>query len=90
MEAVQNASEVKVELFGVLIASRTRLRARLVDVGDTLQRGFSEEGRSAAMRQTPSTSSRLPSSADAYIQAAALAAGTTRRKSRAERWKRVT
>jgi len=77
VETVKNASEVKVELFGVLIASRTRLRARLVGVGDTLQRGFSDEGRSASMQRVPSTSSAqkpLPSSADAYIQAAALAA----------------
>ena len=75
VETVKNASEVKVELFGVLIASRTRLRARLVGVGDTLQRGFSEEGRSAAMQRVPATAQKpLPSSADAYIQAAALAA----------------
>ena len=75
VDAVQNASEVKVELFGVLIASRTRLRARLVGVGDTLQRGFSDEGRSASMQRVPATAQKsLPSSADAYIQAAALAA----------------
>ena len=75
VDAVKNASEVKVELFGVLIASRTRLRARLVGVGETLQRGFSEEGRSASMQRVPATASKaLPSSADAYIQAAALAA----------------
>jgi hypothetical protein len=75
VETVKNASEVKVELFGVLIASRTRLRARLVGVGDTMQRGFSEEGRSASMQRVPATAQKpLPSSADAYIQAAALAA----------------
>ena len=51
VETVKNASEVKVELFGVLIASRTRLRARLVGVGDTMQRGFSDEGGSASMLQ---------------------------------------
>ena len=58
VDAVKNASEVKVELFGVLIASRTRLRARLVGVGDTLQRGFSDEGRSASMQRVPATAQK--------------------------------
>ena len=78
VDAVKNASEVKVELFGVLIDSRTRLRARLVGVGESIQRGFSDgSSASEVFQRVPATASAqkpLPSSADAYIQAAALAA----------------
>ena len=76
MDAVSEG-EVKVELFGVLISSRTRLRARLLGVGESVVRGFSEgDTAQEVFKHVPATTKKtepLTEQASAYLQAAALA-----------------
>jgi len=70
--ACREGESIAVELCGVLLASRTRLRARLPGAS-LVARGFSGEG-DAVAANLPAASRELPEAAEAYLLAAKLAA----------------